>query len=213
MQGAFRPTQAPLSALRSLPALALVSVLMACGTGAATRSPSPEPGLIVRLNETFYDIEGATVAAVDSSLTSRRPSRGDGVSVAETDWDARLDYRTREELDGCRVERVRLELVFTVSLPRLATHIETSSELATYWKRFLAAIRFHEAGHQDITVREAAGLIRDLKELRARTCGELERRAALARDRFLVNARSLNERYDFRTQNGRRDGVLWPPDH
>ena len=203
------PPLRPFAAL-SLSA-AIASGLWACGTAASTDISVPEPDLFVRVYETFYDVEGATVAAVDSSLRSRRPERAHGVAVAEIDWDARLDYRTRDGLAGCRLERVRLELVFTVILPRLATNVDTRSKLASQWERFLAAIKFHEEGHREITVREALELMEELEELRASSCSELRRQAAAASDRFVGRARNLNETYDLRTNYGRRDGVRWPP--
>ena len=197
-------------------ALALLPlVLTACAAPAAPGGADPSstpPGVTATVHEDYYDISGATAAELAQAMREQRPKSGSGWVVATTTWDARLDYRRRKEVYGCRANRVTLKLRFTIALPRWQPPAEASAELMIEWYAFLAAVRAHEERHKEITIAQARELIEALEKVRASSCDGLHSTVLLARQRFIDVAGELNAEYDLRTDHGGREGVEWPPD-
>ncbi len=192
-------------------------IVVACLSAAACAgSGSPNPsnlprGVTVNTQQVYYDVEGDEAGAMYESMAARRPQRDNGVAVATTEWQARIEWTPKQELPGCRLDATWVRLSFTVILPRWTPPLDVDAELVTRWNAFLLAVRSHESRHREITIAEAGDLAETLRALRSPSCAQLQQRVSFLRRKFLDDAERLNYEYDEATANGGSEGVRWPP--
>jgi predicted secreted Zn-dependent protease len=109
---------------------------------------------------------------------------------------------------GCRIEGLRTTLEVTVTLPRLEPgDARDARDLARLWGMSLSALRAHEEGHVSIGIEGAKASHERLAALGPfASCRDARR--ALIREEFRFRHRQalLHERYDRRTDFGRRTG-------
>lgn len=198
-------------------ALALGVVLAAlastgCGSRRGSDPAAPLSDLDISVQEVYYDVIGSTADEMARSIREQRPRRGDGWTVAQTEWSARVEVRQSQELYGCRIERARINLFFVVTLPRWRPGTAVPEELRRQWDDFLAAVVAHEEKHKQITTIQAREFAKSLGELRLRSCSGVQEAVDDVQQRFVGRAQQLNDGFDRDTANGDAEGVRWPPD-
>lgn len=150
----------------------------------------------------WYEVEGATPAAVRASLDARRPTDpNDGARVdALTRWSISWQW-LGSPADPCGLSQATVGFAASVQLPRLA--VPVMADLRAAWDRYVAALARHEAKH----VRAAyAGRTEVLVALRGATCATANTAGEAALARIHEEARAL----DRATDHGRREGARFP---
>ena len=96
---------------------------------------------------------------------------------------------------------MKVQFSADVTLPRLATEATLSPAMRAEWRRFMAVLRVHEAGHAHI----AYNHVGEVKAaVAASRCGEERSRGREALDRI----DRLQADYDRRTDGGEHQGNI-----
>jgi predicted secreted Zn-dependent protease len=188
------------------------SFAVACGT--AQRNPvldSYPAGVEGRTSVTYYDVQGRTYAELHADMRRLGPKLFGGSFVGETRSPMSWTWRT-ESVAGtsCTLRDVRVRVSAEILLPRWTPPADADSSVIAEWKRFIAALETHEAGHKDISAR--AG--REIKDkLRALTgmCSQVSMQANDIARRIIDEANLAQKRYDAETRHGLTQGTGFGP--
>lgn len=197
--------------LRRALVIAGLMVLGACAQPAALGGPTPVE--VVRraaAEYAFYDVSGATTAALWASMREGSARTLGGPYFARTEWT--VTWRARWGGTGvCRVSSADVRLAARVTLPSWAPPADAPQELVGQWNAFVRALSLHEARHVDIAAAAVRGVRREVEAISAPTCSGIEALARAAAERVLTAHREQDRQYDQRTRNGATEGATWPP--
>ena len=199
-------------ALRTLFLAGAASCAASCGT--ASRNPVLDnypAGVEGRTSVTYYDVQGRTYAELRAGMRRLGPNVNGRSFVGETRSPMSWSWRTESTTGGsCTLRDIRMRVNAQILLPRWTPPTDADSNVVTEWKRFIAALEAHEAGHKDISAR--AG--RDLKDgLRGLTgpCSQVSMRANDIARRIIDAASQAQKRYDAETRHGLTQGTSFGP--
>jgi predicted secreted Zn-dependent protease len=190
--------------------IACATLLGACAS--APRNPVLDKyptGVSGRTTVLYYDIHGRTFEELRADMHRLGP-KVDGTSfVGETRSPMRWSWRT-ETIGGssCSIREVNVVVNAQITLPRWTPPPDTEPGLVTEWKRFIAALETHEAGHKDISAKAAHEIIEKLRGISG-PCSMISTRANdLAR---VIVARASDEQnvYDATTRHGLTQGTAF----
>jgi predicted secreted Zn-dependent protease len=164
-------------------------------------------GVEGRTSVTYYDVQGRTYAELHADMRRLGPKIYGSSFVGETRSPMTWSWRTQSATGGsCSLRDIRVRVNAEILLPRWTPPADADSNLVAEWKRFIAALETHEAGHKDISAR--AG--RDLKDqLRGLTglCSQVGMRANDIARRIIDEATQAQKRYDAETRHGLTQGT------
>lgn len=187
-----------------------------CAASCATTPRNPvldsyPAGVEGRTSVIYYDVSGRTYAELHADMRRLGPKTYGNSYVGETRSPMSWSWRTESTTGGsCTLRDVRVRVNAEILLPRWTPPADADSSVVTEWKRFIAALETHEAGHKDISGR--AG--RDLKDqLRALTgpCSQVSMRANDIARRIIDDAAQAQKRYDAETRHGLTQGTGFGP--
>ncbi len=173
-----------------------------CAGGPAMAQYDDGFGDLPNVSVEYYDVSGADVAAIRASMNARRPTdpRDGQPHDATTSW--HISFRYRDDPGGCHASQDP-EFSAVVTLPRLADEGRVSSEALGRWRRFIAALRTHEAGH----VRWAYEHVGEVKAaLTAPSCAG----AGAAGEAAIRRIGQHDALYDQQTRHGATQGAVFP---
>lgn len=220
----------------SLVATTLLPMLAACA-GGATPGPSsgarppgavPPPaesrrvaahefggaptGVEVDARESFYDVTGATAAALRAGMLRRGLTAASGRPVfGRHDWRVRWTYRTAPTIGGCELRDIRVQLTLETIMPRWRPPGDAPPALVAEWEEFVGALDTHERGHRGLSLEAGREAARALRSHASGTCAGLGRQASAAAQRVVETYRDRNRAYDDSTRHGATQGAVWPP--
>lgn len=161
----------------------------------------------------YYDVHGRTFEEVRGDLRRLGPKVGGRNFFAEArspmQWRWRVD---RVGSSYCAIRDVTVLVNAQITLPRWTPPADADPALVAEWKRFMAALEEHEAGHKDISARAGRDIVRRLSGY-SDICSIINTRAnELARS---ITERAVIEQRDFdaATRHGLDRGALFsaPP--
>lgn len=173
----------------------------AAQTASATTVPDEFRGL-PDLTIQYYDVDGTDEASISAALDRNAPRRPDG-SKAMGAAGYKMGLRPQVQGTGaaCKVVKPNVRISATVILPRLVDEAAVAPALLARWKRFVAALRVHEAGHVRIEYQH----IRDAeKRLVGSPCETIYAKFEAARDAATAAQRA----YDQETNHGATQGAI-----
>jgi predicted secreted Zn-dependent protease len=188
------------------------AVLAGCGasTAAGPRArPEPaHPNAPAAANATFayYDVTGATVAELFTSMRQQAPSLGFG----QTLWNVTWAMRWEPTSGVCRVTQARVTLRTEVRLPRWEPGPGASPELVAQWRTFVENLRSHENGHLELAVAASREVERELRRIQTPSCMSVQGAGNQAAQRVISAFRARDRAYDIRTRGGATQGAVWP---
>jgi predicted secreted Zn-dependent protease len=191
-------------------AVAWTSLSMACASAPHNPVLDKYPaGVSGRTTILYYDVHGRTFDELRTDMYRRGPKIDGSSFVGETRSPMRWSWRT--ESFGAANSSIREVTVLVnaqITLPRWTAPADTEPGLAAEWKRFLAALETHEAGHKDISARAGRAIIERLRGLSG-PCSQLSTRANdLAR--VIVERASVEQKaYDASTRHGFTQGTAF----
>jgi predicted secreted Zn-dependent protease len=185
-----------------LPALSAVvlALLAAALQPAPAQARDPFAG-IPNLSFRYYEVRGTNSEQINASMRARGPHSDDGGGAGSTDY--RIGYSWGEKRLGSRCQVIDAAAAFAaiVDLPRLVDEATLSEPVQLGWRKLMATLRTHEAGHARIAYDHA-------DEVRAAVagarCGKEKARARVALDRIY----RLQLDYDRRTSHGLAQGNI-----
>ena len=190
--------------------IACTALLAACAS--APRNPVLDKyptGVSGRTTVLYYDVHGRTVEELRADMHRLGP-KVDGTSfVGETRSPMRWSWRTESVgVSSCSIREVTVVVNAQITLPRWTPPPDTEPGLVTEWKRFIAALETHEAGHKDISAKAAHEIIEKLRGL-AGPCSGLGTRANDLARVIVARANEEQKVYDATTRHGLTQGTAF----
>jgi predicted secreted Zn-dependent protease len=188
----------------------LVLILLAGTATASAQEVAADPAFagLPGIGFTYYDVTGASAAALRASLDAQRTvDANDGKPVdAISHWRIRWRWQARADgKGGCTVADTQMTFDGDVRMPRLAPGIaeQLSQDLRAQWHAYAAALAAHEAGH----LRYAFDHMGDVEAaIRGSDCADVQAAAQAA----LAAIRRHDADYDRETQHGIAQGARFP---
>src|SRR3954468_17492205 len=135
---------------------------LVAGCASAPRNPVLDkypPGVLGRTTVTYYDIHGRTLAELSADMHRLGPKVAGTSYVGETRLPMRWSWRTESGAGStCTVRNLVVSVNAQNLLPPWTLPVDPEPGLAAEWKRFIAALEAHEAGHKDITARAGSAI-------------------------------------------------------
>lgn len=156
----------------------------------------------------YYDVEGADIRALLTSLRQRGPSDGHGTWAASTSWVFRWSYQPSVDA-ACRVQLARVNLDLAYTYPQWNAPANAAPNIATAWQGYLSRVELHEHGHRDIAEAAANDLARTLEALPAQpSCEALADTARATATELLARHAQAQVAYDRETGHGATQGAV-----
>jgi predicted secreted Zn-dependent protease len=195
--------------------VATIGAFLSVACASTPRNPALDrypPGIVGRTSVSYYDVHGRTVAEVREDMLRMGPKDADGSFVGETRALMGWTWQTQSIRGGnCAIRAVAVSVTAQMTLPRWTPPPDTEPGLATEWKRFVAALETHEAGHKDIAAKAGHEIVAQLRGL-VGFCSQITSRA---NDIARVIAERANEEqnaYDAATRHGITQGTSFGAD-
>jgi predicted secreted Zn-dependent protease len=129
----------------------------------------------------YYKVSGDSAAGVYLSMLNRGPHVGGAKAYAATSAESsqrgKLEFR-----NSCRITDYQYSIAFTIRLPKLANESSLSPAAQARWQQFSSFLRKHEETHRSIWMGCAQEIDAKVKNLRGRTCDEVDRKAQSIRE-------------------------------
>ncbi|MDD9909789.1 MAG: DUF922 domain-containing protein [Ahrensia sp.] len=178
-------------------AVAALCTLMTAGLGATAALAD----LKIREVTKHYRITGSTVGQLAASMSKRGPysrqHRRRAWATASRDMTYLLSS-TRGS-SGCKVRGVKVRMTITYQMPRPSSLNRLSKRHRTKWRQLYRLLDGHEKVHGRFYREFAKKVERQLRRMRpARSCRELDRRAAAIVKKLGDADSARNDRFDAR---------------
>lgn len=195
--------------------LLLGAILVGTGSCAsAPRNPVLDKypaGVEGRTDVTYYDVHGSSYAELHADMRRLGPKINGGSFVGETRSPMTWGWHT-ESIAGssCSLRDVRVAVNAQILLPRWSPPADADSTLVAEWKRFIAALETHEAGHKDISAKAGRALKDELRGLSG-LCSQVGLRANDIARKIIDHATEEQKQYDADTRHGLTQGTGFGP--
>jgi predicted secreted Zn-dependent protease len=187
-------------------------LLAACAS--APRNPVLDKypaGVAGRTTVFYYDVHGRTFAELRTDMHRLGPKVDGSSFVGETRSPMRWNWRTESTGPGsCAIREVTVSVNAQITLPRWTPPPDTEPGLATEWKRFLAALETHEAGHKDISAKAGSAIVDRLRGMSG-LCSQISTRANDIARVIVERAGEEQKAYDAATRHGLTQGTSFGP--
>ncbi len=205
-------SEPPAMVLRTLFLAGLVSSAASCAS--TPRNPVLDnypAGVEGRASVSYYDVHGRTYSELHADMRRLGPRIYGSSYVGETRSPMSWSWRSESSTGGsCTLRDVRVRVNAEILLPRWTPPADADSSLVTEWKRFIAALETHEAGHKDISARAGHDIKDQLRALSG-LCSMVSMRANDIARRVIDAASVAQKRYDAETRHGLTQGTAFGP--
>lgn len=194
----------------------VIASIASCITSCATTPRNPvldkyPAGVEGRTSVVYYDVHGRTYAELHAEMRRLGPKNNGSSFVGETRSPMSWSWRTESVTgSGCTMRDVRVRVNAEILLPRWTPPADADSSVIVEWKRFIAALETHEAGHKDIAARAGRDLKDELRQLTG-LCSQVSMRADDIARRIIDAASAAQKRYDAETRHGLTQGTGFGP--
>lgn len=184
-------------------ALAAAMLALVPAPGAGQEVPAALAG-IPNLQIRYYDVRGTTPEAIRKSINAQRPrDPNDGKLVdAIARWRIGYGWRTGGPKE-CDLAGAKLTYTAEVTLPRLVDEARVPRRVLERWRRYMAGLLEHEAGHLRYPYEHLGDVA---AAIRASSCEKAKDAASSA---IAAIARRDIE-YDRITRHGAAQGATFP---
>ena len=157
----------------------------------------------------YYDVQGRTLGELHADMRKKGPKIDGNSFVGETRSPMRWRWRTESSGAGsCAIRDVTVYLNAQITLPRWTAPPDTEPGLVAEWKRFIAALETHEAGHKDISAKAAHEIIEKLHSVTG-PCSTISARANDIAHAIVERAHEEQLAYDAETRHGYTQGTAF----
>jgi predicted secreted Zn-dependent protease len=193
--------------------VALILVISACATRSERdRSLSPletspdAPWGTASVDLRFYELRQSSKSELRNEMREIRAARG-MPNYGDTQWQISTSYDFSTSGDVCEPTRVGVSLELRVTLPRLRDPDALSAELRADWRRFLRALRDHQANHKQIAIECAEQISAELRAAGLVRCNRLAEVMQSITEEVTSTCHARSADYDLRTRYGAAEGV------
>ncbi|RDZ29466.1 DUF922 domain-containing protein [Lysobacter silvisoli] len=189
------------------------TAVLLLGLTAAVAAAAPTSEIDIEERSVSYRVFGRSAPELAEQMRQYGPQHGYGSRrlAGSTQWHVTWTYRSEQRRGRCVLEHVSVSADIVTTLPEWSG-ARVDSKLAREWRRFMAGLRAHEAGHVRHG-REAVAAVRDaMLAAPAQTdCKALRRQLDNAARAQLRRYTGLTRRYDADTDYGLSQGVQLRP--
>ena len=190
--------------------VACTVLLAACAS--ALRNPVLDKypaGVTGRTTVSYYDIHGRTFEEVRADMHRLGPKVDGTTFVGETRSPMRWSWHMETMgASSCSIRDVSVVVNAQITLPRWTAPPDTEPGLVAEWKRFIAALETHEAGHKDISAKAAHEIIEKLHSVTG-PCSTISARANDIAHAIVERAHEEQLAYDAETRHGYTQGTAF----
>jgi predicted secreted Zn-dependent protease len=165
------------------------------------------PGVMGRTTVFYYDVHGSTFAELRADMRRLGPKIDGSNFVGETRSPMLWSWRTQStSAGGCSIRTITVSVNAQITLPRWSPPSDTEPGLVTEWKRFLAVLETHEAGHKDISAKAGREIVERLRDMSG-VCSQISVRADEIARVIVERANGEQKAYDASTRHGLTQGT------
>jgi predicted secreted Zn-dependent protease len=169
--------------------------------------PALPPGVRAFTAEVRYDVTGATVEEIRTSLRRSSAEALPGGVTGYHRWDIKWTYRYARAGVYCELSDIGIDLNSTITLPEWHRPDEADPAVVATWDEYMADLRGHEYGHRVLAYQAAREIRRALDRLRVEDCAFIVNEARRVGEAILEQHRERNAEFDADPANR----VTWPP--
>ena len=191
---------------RRLMLVVLTAVLLA--------SPALADPITITETTLYYDITGATVAEIASSIRQNMPDETQGfVGLTGYTFKWTYDYAPDRDEAGkpnCEVSNPEVAITITTHLPRHRTIRNAPDAVTSLWKDYSVALQRHEAHHAEDFIAIGSQIPAAIDAVETPDCSTIEATAnALGMD-YVARAQAAGDALDATTDHGMTEGASFP---
>ena len=190
--------------------LATGAAALGWGCHGSSNPTSAATGVRVKVDTTYYDVDGTEPRAWRLFMASAAAAAGlappaVGATRATTSWSY---ASTRSTAAGCELRQPSVALEIHYVVPRLRSDSGVAPAALAEWRRYMVSLWRHEEGHALRNARGAAELREELRRLHPVSCDMIDAVLRAQSTAVLAKFDALNKAYDVRTAHGARQGVI-----
>jgi len=171
--------------------------LLCCALLATSASARP----IITTKYVYYPVRGKSAAEIYSAMIRSGPHvKGEKAYAATTATTAQDGKLIQGK--SCQIQNYRLKINFTIKLPKLQSTAGVPPTDLARWRQFEGFVRRHEETHRSIWLGCASRLEAQIRTIRARTCGEADKRAEQLWNQMRAQCSAKHDAFD--AAEGRR---------
>ena len=144
----------------------------------------------------YYKISGESAPELYLSMLRRGPHVQGEKAYAATSAESSQRGRLEIAAKSCRIADYQYSVEFTIRLPRLADESALSANARGRWRQFSNFLRKHEETHRSIWMGCANEIEAKIRNLRGRTCEEVDARAQRIRDAVQASCNRKHVAFD-----------------
>lgn len=154
--------------------VSLLLLLSAAGLACCAGIAGAKPAQTTKYS--YYAVGGDTAEEIYGAMLRKGPKVNGAKAYAATSATTTQDGRLLQT-SSCRIEDYKLKLDFVIKLPQIKNEKVLSSSDRSRWDQFSAFLKKHEETHRSIWLSCAGDLERQVRSIKAKTCGEADKKA------------------------------------
>lgn len=158
---------------------------------------------IENIETTYYSIYPNTKYELQTQLDQRSPSE----HHAYTKWNITWDFDTKKSLNSCKIKNLKVFLNVKYVMPKIPAVHPVRIKVLNVFKKYSKALKNYQKNHVLIANVAANQIERNLKGLKAKTCGNLEKNIDSIANNILKKFRKKQKNLDRRTNFGKTKGA------
>ena len=172
--------------------LGLLLALVTCSiyvAGPAVAKPK------VTTKYTYYTVKGKSARTLYQQMVRRGPHVSGERALASTT----MRPRQSGEVVGrstCRVRNYRLNLDFTIRLPKVGSEASLSPRLRKSWRAFSSFVKRHEQRHRAIWIGCGTRIETKIRKLRTKHCSKFDRLVDRIIETELTRCKKKHDAFD-----------------
>lgn len=124
----------------------------------------------------YYTVSGDSAVEIYNAMIRKGPKVNGAKAYAATSATTTQDGKLFQG-SSCKIEDYRLKLDFTIKLPKIKNEKVLPTAERKRWQQFSSFLKTHEETHRQIWMDCAADLERQVKQIRAKSCSDADRKA------------------------------------
>lgn len=143
----------------------------------------------------YYTVSGDSAEDIYSAMLRKGPRVNGAKAYAATSATTTQDGKLQQST-SCSIENYQLKIDFNIKLPKIKNEKVLPAADRKRWQQFSAFLKKHEETHRTIWLGCAADLERQVEAIRAKTCGEADKKAAQLWERMRASCSKKHNAFD-----------------
>ena len=169
--------------------LVLSAAAVAFAGGAAVAKPD------FKTKYTYYTVGGDSAQEIYNAMLRKGPKVNGAKAYAATSATTTQDGKLLQA-SSCKIADYKLKIDFVIKLPRIKNEKVLPATDRSRWQQFSSFLKKHEETHRSIWLGCAADLEKQVRAVKAKTCGEVDRKAAALWEKMRTSCSKKHNAFD-----------------